>query len=130
MTRGIKKDVDDFITQLQGAYIPHPIKDKDGNITGSTGIQFSVRPVQLWEMVFPQESLEPVLNTFFDGQNPYGRWKKFHKFLSIFRKTMGLKPIPEGYATNARLPQMKQNIECIGIGIKEDENITASQEGI
>ena len=130
ITRGIKKDIDDFITQLQGAYLPYPVKDEKGNVQQTGSAQFSVRPVQLFEMVFPKESLDPVLMTMFDGKDGSSRWKYFNKFLTLLRKGMKLKPIPEDYNKTVRMATVKQNVEIIGVGIKEDDDLVRVSEGI
>ena len=54
ITRGIKNDVDAFINDLQAQYFPFDEKNK-------IAAQFAVRPVQFWEMVFPEGSLPEVL---------------------------------------------------------------------
>lgn len=64
-------------------------------------LQGSLRPVQLYEYVFPEECLEEVLTMFQMSdevmdyhENSLGKIGKF--FLDKFRKILGLKPIPRG----------------------------------
>ena len=58
-TRGIKDRVDRLINDLAARYYPY----KAGEVAGKPVIgsmQLSVRPLQFWELVFPEEALEEV----------------------------------------------------------------------
>lgn len=54
ITRGIKNDVDNFINDLQAQFFPYGKKKE-------IAVQLAVRPVQFWELVFPEESLPDML---------------------------------------------------------------------
>ena len=67
LTRGIKHEVDQFITELQGKYLPFKwrnVNDKDSKIQ-DTMVQLGVRPIQLWELVYPEESRDVIMMTLF-----------------------------------------------------------------
>lgn len=121
ITRGCKRDVDDFIMQLQGKYLPLPIHDKDGKLKETASIQLLLKPIQLWEVAFPKEQLDIVCNTIL-GDNrgrPEKKDQNLNKWLFPLRKIMRAKPIPK-YDTTRFLPTGRQNIQIIGIGIRED----------
>ena len=67
LTRGIKHEVDQFITELQGKYLPFKWRDlnnKDNQLQ-DTMVQLGVRPIQLWELVYPEESRDVIMTTLF-----------------------------------------------------------------
>ena len=105
MTRGIKKDVDDYITQLQGKYFPYKLKGIQGEQT--TALQLSVRPIQLWEFVFPKESLKMAVGTICNGSLKTEDWRQ--KFLNGLR--IMLKKLRVSGTYNFRVMIMLRNLE-------------------
>lgn len=114
MTRGIKHDVDRFINELSAKYLPYKFKGKPAML------QFSVRPIQLYELVFPEEQRDIVLNTILQSGNGKTQHKKHEKFIYGIRKILGVKPIPEYNKKVAKMPLYMANTEIVGIGVKED----------
>jgi len=119
MTRGIKSVVDNYISDLQAQYYKYGDKGM---------LQLSVRPIQLWEVVFPQESLKEVLQTVLPYENlqPGSNWKVTDwrsKYLAGLRFALGAQKIPEMDLTdhkNILRPLRKDNITVYPIGIKPD----------
>ena len=74
MTRGKKEEVDTLIDWLRTRGLPMPIKNTDGTVT-QTIIECQIRPIQLWDFVFPKESLDVVCNSLKlpHGDSPYGK---------------------------------------------------------
>ena len=115
MTRGIKQLIDEYINDLQAQYFPY------GNPPNL--LQLSVRPLQLWELVFPKEQLKEVMQTVL----PYESIKSWglkdirkHK-LALLRLALGAKKIPKLDLTQGIVrPLRKENIAIYPIGIKED----------
>jgi hypothetical protein len=123
LTRGIKHDVDRFITELQGKYLPYEYeKGKIGQL------QFSVRPVQLWEMVFPEPQLQTVLASI-QPSNGFGSYNETYQ--ALLRKTLGLSKIPEIVKDSLIFPIYKENIGMTALGIKPDRirEIGSGKEG-
>ena len=126
MTRGIKHEVDQFITELQGKYLPFkwrdPNKGKDAPLE-DVYVQTSVRPIQLWEIVYPVETQDVILNTILgnrEGVLGKPNHPQHDKFLWGIRKVLGVNPIPPQMNKSIMMPIYKENIEVVGIGIKED----------
>jgi len=117
ITRGIKSDVDRFINDLRGKYLPF----KDA-LNRNLMVQTAVRPIQFWEIVFPKEHRDIMLTTIFDKNLGKTQHSKHQKWLWALRKVLGADPIPE-YKTDQFLPIYKQNIEMVGVGIKEDGDL-------
>lgn len=122
ITRGIKHDSDRFITELQGKYLEW-FKDKEGK---SHVVGVGVRPIQLWEIVFPEQHLDLMMNTLFCDEttrkgNGLSYAKRNKKFLWAMRKILKSKQFPKLKDTSFSLPIYKSNIEIAGIGIKKDE---------
>jgi hypothetical protein len=112
ITRGIKHDVDRLITELQGKYLE--FEYEKGKMDA---LQLSVRPIQLWEICFPEPKLDLMLATLKDKQ--IARIDEKLKFL--LRKMLHAEKIPELKTTLPELPLYKNNIEISLIGIKKDE---------
>lgn len=112
LTRGHKPNVDMAINDLQAMNL---LTNNNGKQT-YTGL--GVRPVQLWEFVFPKEHLEFMLATmhYRDENEPMVE----DKFKWI-RRALKLKKIPKlDYSTLKRQLIRKEHVAFHHIGIKED----------
>ncbi len=119
ITRGIKNFVDQFITELQGKYLPFKYQDDKGNLI-NTQAQVAVRPIQLWEIVFPEEQKDLMLNTILRGSPTNGlQHAKHKKFIWTLRKCLGVEKISE-YKKDFLIPISINHTEIIGIGTKKD----------
>lgn len=125
ITRGIKQDVDRFIRELSSKYLPFMYKGK------KAVVQNALRPIQLWEMVFPEGCKNEMLSTVFGDSKTFKvtQHKKHKKWLSVIRKVLGVKPIPNEWEFKP-LPVYRQNMETAGIGIKEDYKFEDGTEGL
>lgn len=131
LCRGIKHDLDRFINELSSKYLPFDHKTK-----GKGVLQVSVRPIQLYEVVFPKEHLSSIVNTM-GGKNigqPFSTALWLKKYIKIIQKFLKLKevngkefPIDENAPG---LPCHFENIGLIGLGIKEDKNFEDGTEYI
>lgn len=128
ITRGIKHAVDRFITELQGKYVPFKWKSPTDTELKDYMVQLGVRPIQLWEIVFPEEQKDVVLHTIL-GKEPSMPNKKFEKYISWIRKILGIEEIPE-YKKDTFLPLCKTDVGVVGIGIKKDEFHLDGYEGL
>ena len=134
MTRGIKHDVDRFINELSAKYLPFKVNSasKQHNMDPKTNrVQVGVRPIQLWEVVIPRESRELVCRTLFYGKHMENtQHSKHQKYIWALRKMLGVQAIPRWDTTGDKMPLYDNNVEKIGIGIKEDYNFTDGTEGL
>jgi len=125
ITRGIKHDVDRFINDLRGKYLPFKFRGEN------TMVQVAVRPIQLWEIVFPKEYKDLMLRSILENNQGKTQHKKHQKYITILRKILGIKKIPKYDGESIeRLPLYLNNVEKIGIGIKEDKNLPDGTEGL
>jgi hypothetical protein len=115
-TRGYKPDVDRFITELQGKYFPYKC-DKDKT---NYAVAMNVQPIQLWSLVFPEDSLQQVLRTI----EPRAFSGGMRKVSFVLRKVLGLKDLPKIDDKVLPMPIYKTNIEIAALGIKDDFKIT------
>lgn len=129
--------------ELSSKYFPYLISPGRRNNT-NTGwltppkygmLQLAVRPIQLYEIVFPKECLNDVLQMI----QPYGGYGISPKVISIVRKGLSLSgtkllPIPKVepeqlyFDENGKpIPQKnflnRDYIDVMGIGIKEDKEV-------
>lgn len=136
MTRGAKDDVDKFVRDLQSKYCEHDIRDhKDlSKPIEKRIVSVVMRPLQMWEVIVPKGSRDKLLTTLWpkgsrevDGikTGHFGNLAsvKFQKVLPILRRILGkdVYKIPEDYNKETWLPCWVQNIEFMGIGLKEDD---------
>ena len=139
LTRGIKAAVDDFITQLQGKYLEYKMFDDKKNLQ-KIPVQVAVRPIQLWEIVFPEESKDLMLTTILGAEKGNGEYTgygggkstqhKWHeKFIWGIRKILGAKKIGKFDGKNM-LPINRNHVETIGIGLKDDYWTNAKGERV
>jgi len=122
LTRGVKFWIDKFINDLGALALPWKYKGEDSYI------QVAVRPIQLWEVVFPKEHYDQVMNTIFDGMN-VTQHKKHQKFVYALRKVLGVKKVKE-YKTDKKYFINRQHLETVPIGIKDDYDIITKTEGL
>lgn len=118
ITRGIKNHVDQMITELQGKYFPFKYPDKEGNLQPCM-VQMAVRPIQIWELAFPEDQKDVMLNTLLVGSKDGVQHKKHNKFVWAIRKMLGVEKIPE-YKKDLMMPLYRADVEVNGVGIKQD----------
>lgn len=120
IVRGIKHASDRFINELSAKYLSLPMTNKKNGKVTIANAQVQVRPVQLYEVVFPKEQLDVMLQTLFpltDGSTAY---KKFQTIVRWAKRLMGLKPIPKEWNRKNHMLVCKDGVEIIGIGLKDD----------
>ena len=129
LTRGIKPATKQWENDLLAQHLPMEIlmKGKNGKLKKKPtkcSTQLQVRPVNLYEIVFPEESLQDVLGMVRPSNQNAG---KFSKFISMFSRMMGLKKIPD-YKCK-QLP-LGNGVSVIGLGLKKDKmNWTRQDQG-
>lgn len=120
IARGIKQDLDRMIKELSSQYLPIKINGKP------SAIQIAVRPINMYEIVYPREQHDLVCSTIFRWGDGKGQHKWHKKFATIIRKMLGVKPLK--FKKGSQIPCFNNNIEFIGIGQKEDKNFKNGTE--
>ena len=93
---------------------------KNGKVV-NTMSQVQVRPVVLYEIVFPKEQLDAVLTTLFKKTDGKTAHKKFQFVVNMIKKGLGLKTIPKEWDRSKHLLiGGMEGVEAIAIGLKED----------
>ena len=124
LTRGQKDKVDNMISDLQAQYFPY----KTNPHTPPQPLQLGVRPIQLYELAFPKESMNTVIAML----QPIDRFKvkdsrwsmKILGFILKFKKLLGLQPIPEVPKDTPFPIIRRQWVDIKGVGIKDDKEVT------
>jgi hypothetical protein len=80
----------------------------------------NVQPIQLWSLVFPEDSLQQILRTI----EPRAFSRGMRKVRFVLRKILGLKDLPKIDDKVLPMPIYKTNIEIAALGIKDDFKIT------
>jgi len=117
LTRGILSATKQWENDLAAQYLPFKVLEKGKKEPTDFMAQLAVRPVNLYEIVFPEESLQDVLGMV----KPHcdkGQAGKFAGFIKMFSRMLGLKPIPD-YKPK-QLPS-GDGVSVIGLGLKKDK---------
>lgn len=118
MTRGHKTWIDQWITELQGKYLPYEYNGQKGML------QIILRPIQLWEVAFPEEHRDIVYNSIFNKDLNFGLHQSDWKgkiALSFLRKSLNAKKIKKWDITKQWMPLTRQGMSVIGIGERQDK---------
>lgn len=131
ITRGVKEEVDKWKNDMRSIFLPvtynHPDPHAETGLKTQGQVRLEVRPIQLWEVIFPKEHLNLVNNILapqvetIAGSTPLSKTMKM--LTKGVRKTLGLKPIPKWEKLDV-LPVVSQIPKWVavhGIGIKEDK---------
>ena len=123
LTRGIKHNIDRFITELQGNYFP--LKTDKGNYV----VQLAVRPIQLWEVVMPEPCLNEVIKMIWNEEPKFNFKENLQ--LNSLRKLLGAKKLPKfDYSKVPTRPIFHQDMGLYPVGIKPDNyDKTGEHEG-
>jgi len=123
MTRGIKQNRDLFVKFMETQMFNWKTKDlKTGKDVWQT-VQGALRPVELWEYVFPEESLGEVLEMLKinpKNQEKYGNLSQSLQ-LKTLRKMLNAEPIPEDTELKQTHFVFVNGMGIHPIGIKKDE---------
>ena len=114
ITRGIKEQVDKWIESLESQFLPYS-KNKEGEMIAA---QFAVRPIQLWEFVFPKQHRDLILNTC--GYPPVKDWKS--KYMSVLRMMLKAKKVPDDIDMS-KVGKLPLRGVCVGtelVGYRDD----------
>jgi len=112
ISRGVKHARDIFVTTMQSQFFPWKRKNLKTGKEEITSVQGALRPVELWEYVFPEESLPEVL-AMLDIQNlEEGKYGLSKSKMALLRKSLGCTKIP-------KIPDAEKQhiISKIGVGI-------------
>ena len=122
LTRGILSATKRWENDLSAQYLPFKVleKGKNGKLKKKPSpylAQLAVRPINLYEIVFPEECLDDVLGIVKPSCTK-GVAGKFSKFINMFSKMMGLTKIPN-YTPKILPPG--DGVSVIGLGLKKDK---------
>jgi len=122
-TRGRNKIVKRFMEDIEDIFFPYKVPNADGSLQDSM-VQAIPRPIQLWELVVPEEAEMDMLQLL--GEDS-GSNRGMQMIGKAFRKLMGLQPIPKRILSNKqKLPRGMCSVHLIGI--KKDKRSSLGQE--
>ena len=122
ITRGIKHDAERFIEQLANKYLPFKVA---GN---QQAVQCMVRPIQMWEVVYPRECHDTLCSTLFGAHKGIisknkPEEKKRNRVVALIRKALGVQKLEYTDTTPAVYPLYGNNVEKVAIGQKDDKDL-------
>jgi len=124
LTRGIKGQVEQWEKFMQSQFFNFPRRRETTKRNETIAVQGALRPIQLWEFVFPKDCLQDVLLNMKvnpKSPEPYAGWDKYSVF---FRKLLKAKEIPKIDVEPGSIisrPLTVAGVVVHPIGIKEDE---------
>lgn len=123
LTRGHTDWIDYFIKELSTRYFLTNVWNPQTRKIEQKHFKARLQPIQLWDLVFPEEYKDPVLNSVFGGFDGKGVSSNQHlqKYLTPLRWTLGYQPIPDYDKSKSLIMQPPMHTEVIGIGLKEDK---------
>ncbi len=135
LTRGHLDEVRKLISGLHEKFLPMEFSDTRTKKKGVVNVQTVVRPMQLWEIIFPEKSptkdwieedpkyrdnLELMMNTLrITDKDTYT--PRVNKFAAILRKAFGLKKLPKKIKEKEALMLRSKDVHCVHIGYKTDK---------
>ena len=132
-TRGPKYIRDIWVANMQSQMFQWKRKNLKTGVEELTEVQANLKPIELWEVVIPEEALPEML--WYLGINPKGKQvhsKPLEKIAFFFRQALGLKKIPKyeekGLMVRPRLIY-REGFSIYGLGIKEDAKKEFPQYG-
>ena len=117
-TRGIKHCVDNFVDKMQQVFFPYYWPGQDD----IHGVQLAMRPIQLWEIVVPEQGMQTLINSLWTKQEY--ETMRFKKQLWLLRKSLGAQKMPPMLPGNRPIKEITENKKYVAIypiGIKPDE---------
>jgi len=114
LARGHKDKIERWENDLLARYYPY--EHEKGKPKGL--LQLSVREVKIYEIVFPEEHMEEILQTI--KPKDYGKVGKYRKLINFFAKILGLEKVPE-YTPDNKFRVFNDAVGIHAIGIKRDE---------
>jgi len=117
LVRGKRRYVRWLIESLEEVFLPYTAKDPKGNkVEGQ--VQLVPRPVQLYELVFPEDQKNKVLSVLNDS---YKQYSKMHKFKHWIARCLGLKPLSKEERKHLGQFKLSSNIGMHVVGTKKDK---------
>lgn len=133
ITRGHLPCVEAWADCIKSQMLPfkytEPITKKE-----MTHIQLGIRPVQFWEITFPKEHTDLMLNSIWSPKyNDIINSSQYEPFkfpLAMIRKALGINPMPKKIEGNQRILLMNDAVAIYPVGIKDDTMNEAGHENL
>lgn len=122
---GIKHDMDFVLKFLETRTLYLPIKDKKGK-EFKVPIQGQLRPIMLFDYVFPEAEKDSVLTTLGFHKKPYPQYSSMRPIVAALRTGLRCKPIPK-FKTDQMLTMPEEaykHVSVIPIGVRYDKELT------
>jgi len=121
VTRGINREVNAFVNAIDSWDLKWNKKNTKTNIIEDHVIETRLQPIQMWDLVFPKQALDLMLNRIRPSSEFTGTQSHLNKYTAFMRKRLGAQKIPD-WDRNAPITMIEKgpNVQRFGIGIKED----------
>ena len=126
LTRGTLRAVREWREALSNCYLPMEVKDKNGKL-GQAMAQLQIRPVELYEVVFPEEHEKTVMGMIKPLTDTAIYGKRWGKYLRWVIKKLGLKPPITDFKPSLLPPN--PGVTALALGTKKDKINWAKKPG-
>lgn len=120
LTRGVKREVDQFISTLNAQYFPWKRTNLKTGKEEEALVQAAVRPLQLWEVIIPEEHKDLLLTSLEIDEKGKVHPLQAKGMTLALRKAMGLKPIRYTKTPQKRIIP-REAVALYPIGLKKDK---------
>ena len=127
LTRGVKQQRDLFVKFMETQMWKWKRKNLTTGKDEFIQVQGGLRPLELWEYIFPDECLDEVLTVLELDENGKNRWALGRTKSAILRKALGkgtegnkIKPVPKFKKAKTNKYVELRGVAVYPIGIKED----------
>jgi len=121
LTRGRYESVEEFITELRTRFLPFEYFDQKERVMKKDLLPIRVCPVQLWDVSFPEDYKDQVLNHILQSGEGKAINPHLDKFSWGMRKAMKLDKIEYDKTKGKLGMHAPEHIEILGIGTKKDK---------
>ena len=132
LTRGIFQQTKIWEMFLQSQFFPWKRKNLKTKKDETTFVQGSLRPLQLWEYVIPEESMDEVFTCMgVRPENLNGESWKHNILFKALRKLFKAAPVPKDWKPLKTLTRVMR-VDGVGVnvvGIKKDKRLAWEEQG-
>lgn len=118
-TRGIKQATELWLKFMETRMFKAKVKNLQTGQDEFIAVQGALRPIQLWDYVFPEEALDQVLSMMEADKNNWNE-KEDKVKTKVLQKALNLDPMPKKWNKVDAPYLMKDNVAFYFIGTKKD----------
>ena len=123
ISRGVKHQRDIWVKFMETQMFNWERTNKTTGLKENTIVQGALRPIELWEYVFPEEHLQQVMNNMMfteEAAKCYKHVSGKNLTMAVLRKALGAKPLPKLEVKPIDKIMRMQGVAVEPIGVRAD----------